>query len=142
MGTECMDNCRRQALYYIGVHMSFNWSHYLDLALKLYEQAKSSKRRDAHLRSSISRAYYATYHQSRQLLKDKWGIVLSKDSNAHKQVQEAFNQKKQIKIAKNLYFMRINRNNADYKDNYVNLEQVDRDNIWRAKQVLLDLHRL
>ena len=54
--------------------MSFDWLHYLDLARELYEQAGNSGHSDANLRSSISRAYYATYHKSRQHLKDKWGI--------------------------------------------------------------------
>src|SRR5579859_4217100 len=103
--------------------MSFNWSHYLDLALKLYEQAKSSKRRDAHLRSSISRAYYATYHQSRQLLKNKWGISVPKNTGAHGQIVVEFRNKKQYGIAKKLAHMRIDRNKADYDDTFVDLEE-------------------
>jgi uncharacterized protein (UPF0332 family) len=122
--------------------MSFDWSHYLDLALKLYEQAGSSKQRDAHLRSSISRAYYATYHKSRQLLKDKWGISIPKDTGAHGQVVVEFINKRQYSIARKLNRMRIDRNKADYDDTLVNLEQTVQSNIIRAKRVLSDLRRL
>jgi uncharacterized protein (UPF0332 family) len=122
--------------------MSFDWLHYLDLALELYEQAGSSRHSDANLRSSISRAYYATYHKSRQLLKNKWGISVSKASNAHKLVQDEFYRKNQRKIAENLYRMRVNRNDADYNDRYTNLEARARENIRRARRVISDLHRL
>ncbi len=122
--------------------MSFDWSQYLDLARELYEQSGSSGHRDANLRSSISRAYYATYHKSRQLLENKWGISVSKDSNAHKLVQEEFYRNKQRKIAENLHRMRTNRNNADYNEKYADLEVGARENIRRAKRVLSYLHRL
>jgi uncharacterized protein (UPF0332 family) len=122
--------------------MSFDWLHYLDLAQELCEQAENSGHRDANLRSSISRAYYATYHKSRQLLKDKWGIATSKDSNSHQQVQDEFNKQNQKEIAEHLCRMRRNRNNADYKDKYRNIERVAQDNIWRAKQVLSFLNQL
>jgi len=122
--------------------MSFDWSHYLDLALELYEQAGSSGHCDANLRSSISRAYYAMYHKSRQLLKKKWGISMPKDSNSHKLVQEEFYRKKQRKVAENLHRMRRNRNSADYNDNCADLDAIARENISRARQLLADLRRL
>lgn len=122
--------------------MSFDWLQYLDLASELHEQAGRSRHRDANLRSSISRAYYATYHKSRQHLMDKWGITVSEDSTAHKQVQDEFKKKKLKNIAENLHFMRLNRNNADYKDSYRDIARIARENIWRARQVLADLRRL
>jgi len=122
--------------------MRFNWLHYLDLAQELCEQAENSGHRDANLRSSISRAYYATYHKSQQLLKDKWGIVTSKDSHSHQQVQDEFNKQDQKEIAEYLHVMRRNRNNADYRDKYRNIEEAAQANILLARQVLSDLSRL
>jgi uncharacterized protein (UPF0332 family) len=116
--------------------MSFDWLHYLNLALELSDQAASSKHRDAKLRSSISRAYYATFHKSRQLLNHKWGISIPKGPNAHKQVQNEFKRRKQYGIQENLYRMRGYRNKADYDDEFADLEGTARENIWRAKQVL------
>ena len=122
--------------------MNFDWSHYLDLAIELYEQAESSGHRDANWRSSISRAYYATYHQSRQLLKDKWGIAVSKDTATHGQVRSEFLNKRQYSIAKKLKRMRIDRNKADYDDRFVNLEETVQINIERAKKVISILNHI
>ena len=122
--------------------MRFNWLHYLDLASELYEQARGSGHGDANWRSSISRSYYATFHKTRQQLKDKWGITIAEASHAHQQVQQELKQKNQNTIAYNLRHMRINRNNADYKDKCENLEKIARANIRRAKQVLSELSSL
>ena len=122
--------------------MNFDWSHYLDIAIELYEQAGSSKRSDAYLRSSISRAYYATYHKSRQYLKDKWGIAVSRDTGTHGQVRFEFLKKRQYSIAKKLERMRFDRNKADYNDKFVNLEERVQINIERAKQVFSVLSRI
>jgi len=122
--------------------MSFDWSHYLDLAIELYEQAGSSGHCDASLRSSISRAYYATYHQSRQHLKDKWGIDVSKDIDTHGQVRLELLNKRQYNIAKRLKRMRVDRNKADYDDKFANLAETVQINIERAKQVISLLNRM
>jgi hypothetical protein len=122
--------------------MSFDWLHYLDLAAELSEQAGSSKHKDANLRSSISRAYYASYHQTRKHLKDKWGILVPKNADAHGQVRVELRKKKQYSIAKKLNRMRIDRNKADYDDEFADLEGIAQENIWRAKQVLSGLRRL
>ncbi len=122
--------------------MSFDWSHYLDLAIDLLNQAGSSKQRDAHLRSSISRAYYATYHKSRQHLKDKWGMAVSKGADTHRQVRFEFLNKGQYSIAKKLKRMRVDRNKADYDDKFVSLEETVQINIERAKQVISILNSI
>jgi uncharacterized protein (UPF0332 family) len=119
--------------------MSFDWSRYLVLARELYEQAGSSRHSEANLRSSISRAYYATYHKSRQFLEDKWGISVSKNSSAHKLVQKEFYRNKQEKIAENLSRMRRNRNDADYNDKFADLETIAGENIKLAKRVIAHL---
>src|SRR5260370_17418987 len=75
--------------------MSFDWSHYLDLAQELFTQAASSQYEDANLRSAISRAYYATYHKARLSLHNKWGISVPADASAHMAVRKEFKQKKQ-----------------------------------------------
>ncbi len=122
--------------------MSFDWSHYLDLAQELFGQAPSSPHEDANLRSSISRAYYATYHKSRHRLYDKWGISVPEDASAHGKVRQEFKQQNQKWIATTLNRMRIDRNNADYKDLTTNLATTARENLKRANQVILTLNRL
>jgi|SRR5947209_5024038 len=122
--------------------MSFDWSHYLDLAQELFGQATSSLHEDANLRSSISRAYYATYHKARHRLYDKWGISVPEDASAHGQVRREFKQKNQRWIATTLNRMRIDRNDADYKDLTTDLATTARENLKRANRVILTLNRL
>jgi uncharacterized protein (UPF0332 family) len=128
--------------------MRFNWLHYLDLASELSDQAKISEPKEAKLRSSISRAYYAIFHKSRQHLEDNWGITIDKDSSAHQQVSDEFanrqitdefKQSIQQRISENLTRMRKNRNKADYREKCGNLERTAQDTINRAMQVISDL---
>jgi uncharacterized protein (UPF0332 family) len=122
--------------------MSFDWLDYLDLALELSSQAASSRHHDANLRSSISRAYYATYHKSRQFLKQKWGISVPKNSGAHKRVRHEFKRREQYRIEENLYRMRDYRNNADYEDTFAKLEEIAEENIILANEIISDLSLL
>ncbi len=119
--------------------MSFDWLDYLDLASKLRKQAGSSKQREADLRSSISRAYYATYHKSRQYVTNRWKISLYGDGRAHKQVAQEFGTKKQHTIKSDLDRMRAYRQRADYLERGGNLERTAQDTINRAMQVISDL---
>ncbi len=122
--------------------MNFDWSHYLDLAQELSSQAGGSSHRDANLRSSISRAYYATYHKARHHLRNKWGILVSEDASAHKQVSQEFLRKNYKQIATTLKRMRIDRNMADYRDVTINLDNTAKENLKRANQVLSALSKL
>lgn len=122
--------------------MSFDWSNYLDLAQDLSQQSLSSSHGDADLRSSISRAYYAAFHKARQRLYDKWGITVPKDATAHGIVKKELRKKQQKRIAVALDRMRIDRNSADYEDSVANLPITTRENLKRAKQIILDLSKL
>jgi hypothetical protein len=122
--------------------MNFDWSHYLDLAIELYEQAESSGHCDANWRSSISRAYYATYHLSCQLLKDKWGILLPASVSAHGQIVDELCKKRQYSIAWKLARLRVDRNIADYKDTFADLETIVKKDIKRAKRIASVLNRI
>jgi|GraSoiStandDraft_15_1057317.scaffolds.fasta_scaffold385175_1 uncharacterized protein (UPF0332 family) len=122
--------------------MSFDWSHYLDLAQDLFRQAANSPYEDAYLRSAISRAYYATYHKARLRLYNKWGISVPADASAHSAVRKEFWQKNHKQIAATLDRMRIDRNRADYTDSIANLATTARENIKRANQVISVLSKL
>ena len=116
--------------------MNFDWSHYLDLAIELYEQAESSGHRDANWRSSICRAYFATYHNSRPHLTDKWEIQLPTSASAHGQIVDELRKKRQYSIAWKLARMRMDRNIADYKDTFADLETIVKKDIKRAKRIV------
>jgi uncharacterized protein (UPF0332 family) len=122
--------------------MSFDWTHYLDLAQDLFTQAVSSLYEDANLRSAISRAYYAAYHKARLRLLNKWGISVPADASAHTAVRREFRQKNQRQIAVTLDRMRIDRNKADYNDSIADLAITARENLKRANRVISDLSKL
>jgi len=128
--------------------MSFDWLHFLDLASELSDQANTSKHKEAKLRSSISRAYYAIFHKSRQHLEDKWGISVYRDGRAHQQIPYEFankqatdgsKQRKQERISENLTRMHWNRIRADYWERCKSLEKTAQENIAKARQVISDL---
>jgi uncharacterized protein (UPF0332 family) len=122
--------------------MSFDWSHYLDIAQDLYMQASNSSHQDASLRCAISRAYYATFHKARLSLYDKWGILVPEDATAHWEIRKEFKRKSQRQIAATLDRMRIDRNKADYNDSVVGLTTMASENLKRANQVISDLKKL
>jgi uncharacterized protein (UPF0332 family) len=122
--------------------MSFDWMQYLGLAQELFERASSSPYKEADLRSSISRAYYAAFHEARSRLYDKWGISLPTDATAHIEIRREFRLKNQQRIVVILNRMRIDRNKADYDDFMANLAFTAQENLRRAKQVIADLSSL
>jgi uncharacterized protein (UPF0332 family) len=122
--------------------MSFDWSHYLDLAQDLFAQAASSPHQDANFRCAISRAYYAAYHKARLRLYNKWGIRVASNANAHGEVRNEFKKKGERQIAAALDRMRIDRNKADYNDSVAGLTITTKENLKRANKVLSALNKL
>lgn len=51
--------------------MNFNWLYYLVIAQELFGEAAITVHKEANLRCSISRAYYAAFHHARHKLSDK-----------------------------------------------------------------------
>jgi len=122
--------------------MSFDWSHYLIIAKKIFDETDENICKDANLRCAISRAYYAAFHLARLKLHEKWNIVVSRDSTAHKEVKEYYQQKNMKMIAVNLERMRIDRNKADYYDMVKDLQAVTQETLKRANKVITALSKL
>jgi len=70
--------------------MSFDWSEYLTLAQELTSAAVTSPIQEAHLRTAISRAYYAAFWKARIYLIDKDGYLTPRGMNAHWDVLNKF----------------------------------------------------
>ncbi|RLI75447.1 hypothetical protein DRP05_14825 [Archaeoglobales archaeon] len=97
--------------------MSFDWGDYLALAKELAGESNEAK-----LRSAISRAYYSIFCKARNYLHGK--IPLTGKSIDHKLVSEAFKAKDDDKLKRvgvNLERLRIDRNKADYEDDFPNI---------------------
>ncbi len=122
--------------------MSFDWSHYLIIAEKLFREAEDTIYKDANLRCAISRAYYAAFHSAKIKLYVKWDISVSRDAGAHKEVKEYYEQKNMKKIALDLERMRIDRNRADYYDMVKDLKTVTQETLRRANKVISALNKL
>ncbi len=122
--------------------MSFDWSHYLVIAQEMFGEAADTAHEDANLRCSISRAYYAAFHQAKHKLSDKWNISVSHSAVAHAQAQNSFKQKDEKVIAKKLKRMRDARNKADYDDQIANLKKTAQDTLKLAKEVIEELSKL
>lgn len=101
--------------------MSFDWTHYLKVALFLREQDGSMPEYEAYQRSAISRAYYAAHCTCRNyILNHKLGSIAN-DGSAHRTVIQIFQSekdfnKKQIGIL--LQMLLETRGNADYRNTF------------------------
>ncbi len=100
--------------------MSFNWSEYLILAQELNSRSATSPIQEAHLRSAISRAYYAAYCKVRNHLVYKDHKPIPRGvKNVHLYVAEEFKISKDTTrqtVGNLLHHLRSIRNKADYQD--------------------------
>ena len=97
----------------------FDWTDYLDLARQL---AKCPA--EAFQRSAISRAYYASYCQSRNWLVQK-GEIIPEHTTDHNKVWFAMQRRKMretVQIEQEGKRLRDQRNMADYDDVVDNLD--------------------
>lgn len=106
------------------VKMKFNWSEYLDLAKELAGIKNINVSDEAKFRSSISRAYYASYCKLYSYLRDvERDNSLPKGEDAHmghKYVRDKFLENEEevhIQIGQNLSRLLTDRIKADYYDN-------------------------
>lgn len=104
--------------------MKFNWSEYLDLAKELAGMKNINVSDEAKFRSSISRAYYASYCKLYCYLRDvERDDSLPKGEEAHKghkYVRDKFvDSEEEVyrKIGQNLSRLLTDRIKADYRDN-------------------------
>ena len=113
--------------------MSFDWDDYLRLAERLAEDASKTGEEEAHLRSAVSRAYYAAFHKAEAHLRNVENdakliqrfrgnnkiIDEETGGNIHKYVRKQFQRDMNVvrlQIASNLQNLLDDRNIADYDD--------------------------
>jgi len=125
--------------------LSFDWTDYLLLARELKGGAVSVGRREAKLRSSISRAYYSAFCSARNFLRDVRREIITSGARAHKVVKDTFeNSGDQVEteVATNLERLRLDRNKADYDDNVSGLENMSGYALKLSEAVLLNIEQL
>lgn len=102
----------------------FNWRDYLTLAIELENGTDESK-----LRSSISRAYYASYCSARNYMEYSCHHKIPNNVSKHKYVIDYYNgihrgktNHRRSQIAENLKRMKVERVTSDYDNNSQNLK--------------------
>lgn len=104
--------------------MTFDWSEYLKLAQELAGQTVSPVNKEAKLRSSVSRAYYAAFCKARNYLRDIEGCPIPSGPEIHGYVCNKFKRspnKLGRKIGWRLDQLRTSRNRVDYDDSVTGL---------------------
>ena len=125
--------------------MSFNWPEYFSLAQELTGQTTVSAGQEARQRAALSRAYYATFCQARNHLRDKEGHALPAGGQIHAYVRDQFmNSTDPLRnqIGHDLNRLRIDRNKVDYDDSVPTLGTMITRDMTLAQQALLALAKL
>jgi len=91
--------------------MSFDWTHFLDVARDLADNSDLDT--EARLRSAVSRAYYAAFNHARTYLTSR-GVTFFREFGDHERVLEQLRSHGHTDLADELYRMRRWRNRADY----------------------------
>jgi uncharacterized protein (UPF0332 family) len=135
----------------------FNWQDYFDLSLELaninnIEEVSNltndrKPRSEAHLRSSVSRAYYAAFCIARNYLRDELDDPRLKkqnnDVNEHQYVaDELKNSRDKIlnKAGTDLSRLRIYRNQSDYDDSIRNITSTAEMSIRLADNIIRSIN--
>jgi uncharacterized protein (UPF0332 family) len=105
-----------------GISIVFSWHDYLELARELGAASDS----EAKMRSSISRAYYASYCNARNYMIDHDHNIIPKGESVHQYVieyfwgfrRESIKTRKRKEIGIVLDRMKRRRVNADYENHF------------------------
>ena len=119
--------------------MSFDWSEYLSLAKELAGQECKPSCKEARLRSSISRAYFAAHCKAKNQLDNAGVRNLPRNGRIHGFVIDKFKtsgDRTWREIGTNLDRLRVDRKKADYKNYVRNLSSLVEIDIKMAKKVL------
>ena len=93
----------------------FDWQEYLDLAADLV--AHPPDRAEARHRAAASRAYYAAFHRSRQMIERELGRALDHQRSIHAEViRRLCERPARERVGRTLDRLRAKRVHADYKD--------------------------
>ena len=119
--------------------MTFDWQEYLVLSRNLYDNHESFANREACLRASISRSYYAVFCKARNCAIDYDGQAIPTHGGAHREVKEFYQsspERKRRDIGVALNRLRISRNKADYDNTIVSLLKDSESALVTASRIM------
>ncbi len=121
------------------VPVDFSWYQYYELAQQLFEDSKkNSPLSESMLRSSISRAYFASHCLARNFLRDVRELA-PPIKKTHSWVINTIKDDKDSRIRKihaQLNRLRIDRNSADYSDSLRQLYSMAEGALIGARQTI------
>jgi uncharacterized protein (UPF0332 family) len=131
--------------------MKFEWEDYLKLAHQLFDEHDIYLEESSY-RTSISRAYYSVFNMAKNHLMNL-GTELSNSGYIHKQIPLIFKdlsekeddtskKKKLIRISNELSILRSTRNNADYDNEIIKLNNVAKAALIRADKLKETIHSI
>ncbi len=127
--------------------MSFDWAQYFWLAFELDVQARSEtdpQKQEAKWRSSMSRAYYASWCKARNILRDEQSAdedcLRDHGCVIRKFVESPISDRREIGVA--LKRMMANRRKADYEDVIASPGAQSNAQILLAQDVIPQLNSL
>jgi uncharacterized protein (UPF0332 family) len=122
--------------------MSFDWREYLNLGLVLNGLQPQNFTQEAALRSSVSRIYYSCYHIALDYAVTNYSYRPIKGKKAgrnHLLVRVTFKKNKRTNIFRRLDHLHRWRKACDYDDQVVNLQQMVRNSIYEAREIIRQL---
>jgi hypothetical protein len=126
--------------------MSFDWSHYLELAKELNTGSSGSPIEEAKLRSAISRAYYAVFCAARNYLRlHRPSVYVPPGGEAHKIVKDTFESDPDLvwkSIGIKLGRLRKSRGYADYDDTVPGLSSLAQLSLRVADEAITKIENL
>ncbi len=117
----------------------FDWCDYFTLAEELVERTGASVPREATLRTSVSRAYFAAHCKARNYLRDVERADIPEDFEAHERVIVEFEnseEQNRQRIGSYLRRLRTRRNRADYWDRVHGLDGMAGASLRNGRDVL------
>ncbi len=119
--------------------MPFDWNTFKDLAEELRLRDDEASKR-----SAISRLYYSIFHQAKNFLIDNENYYYSENKEPHAQVWSEFIRKGKTykSIGENGKRLRNYRNDADYKNEIVRIDEVLETSFRTANNVLTYLQQV
>ncbi len=106
----------------------FDWRHYLDFARTLVSSPEGS---EASYRAAASRAYYAAFHKSREVLESEMRATLGRERIHAEVIRQLKERERWLSAGQNLERLWKHRQHADYNS--------ERDFVLRQAQMAVDL---
>ena len=120
--------------------MSFNWIEFLNIAKKLGVNPPLNINKEAAIRTSVSRAYYAAYNHSSEYAKIKLSFKPNNSSRDHKNLQTWLEKKNRLPEVRRLKQLAQWRKGCDYKKDFVISDLLYTKSIETAEKVILSLN--